>query len=390
MAEIYILSDYGKLTKKDETIVFTQNDGTSTILFPFKTEHLVLMGRISISADALRLLTKYKISTTFLSSNGRFNGKLVFGDGKNIFLRQKQFRLLDDSKKSLEIARSIVAGKLRNEISFMQRIKRKTNTDDEKVKGAINDVKNTLNAAERAGDIDSLRGFEGIAARKYFEVFSFNIQCEWAEFKRRSRNPPKTNVNAVLSFLYTLLAYRVESALESQGLDTCCGNLHAINYGRTSLVFDLMEEFRSPVCDSVCCNLFNLGTLAKDDFEQKDFSSDSEDFPLDSLQDDVTEDENEFMSSQTAPKTSLRGEAEAISPDDEETENLGKKQLGILLTKNGLKKVISAFESKMNSLVLYQPTSQKLSYAKIIYQQVLHYKRVINGEETEYKAYYFK
>lgn len=362
MAEIYILSDYGKLTKRDETIVFSQPDGTSTILFPFKTEHLVLIGRISLSADALRLLSKYKISTTFLSSNGRFNGKLTFGNSKNVFLRQKQFRILDDEKKSLGIAISIVAGKIRNEISFMQRIKRKANSDDEKVKDAINDVKNVLASLEKAQNIDELRGFEGIAARKYFEVFAFNIQCEWAEFKRRSRNPPKSNVNAVLSFLYTLLSYRVESAVESTGMDTCCGNLHAMNYGRSSLVFDLMEEFRSPVCDSVCCNLFNLGTLAKEDFEEKDFSADSDDFPLEQAQND----------------------------ENDDAENSEESQKGVLLTKAGLKKVIGAFEAKMNSLVLYPPTNQKLSYAKIIYQQVLHYKRVVSGEETEYKAYYFK
>lgn len=378
MAEIYILSDYGKLTKRDETIVFSQPDGTSTILFPFKTEHLVLIGRISLSADALRLLSKYKISTTFLSSNGRFNGKLTFGNSKNVFLRQKQFRILDDAEKSLGIARSIVAGKIRNEISFMQRIKCKTNSDDEKVKDAINDVKNVLASLEKSQNIDELRGFEGIAARKYFEVFAFNIQCDWAEFKRRSRNPPKSNVNAVLSFLYTLLSYRVESAVESTGMDTCCGNLHAMNYGRSSLVFDLMEEFRSPVCDSVCCSLFNLGTLAKEDFEEKDFSADSDDFPFEQVQNDEDEDDD------------AESEAEAISSDDADETNGSEKQIGVLLTKAGLKKVIGAFEAKMNSLVLYPPTTQKLSYAKIIYQQVLHYKRVVSGEETEYKAYYFK
>ena len=268
MSEIYILSDYGKLSKKDETIVFSQPDGTSTILFPFKTEHLVLVGKVSISADALRLLTKYKIGTTFLSSNGRFNGKLSFGDGKNIFLRQKQFRILDNPQKSLEIAKSIVAGKIRNEISFMQRIKRKNSNENEAVENAISSVKNTLSNAEKTDDIEKLRGYEGLAARKYFEVFKFNLQDEWAEFKTRSKNPPRTNVNAVLSFLYTLLMYRVESAIESQGLDSCCGNLHAVNYGKTALVFDLMEEFRSPVCDSVCCSLFNLGTLKSEDFEK--------------------------------------------------------------------------------------------------------------------------
>lgn len=362
MAEIYILSDYGKLSKKDETIVFSQPDGTSTILFPFKTEHLVLVGKVSISADALRLLTKYRIGTTFLSSNGRFNGKLSFGDGKNIFLRQKQFQILDNPQKSLEIAKSIVTGKIRNEISFMQRIKRKNSIESAAVENAINAVKNTLSNAEKSDDIDNLRGYEGIAARKYFEVFKFNLQDDWAEFKTRSKNPPRTNVNAVLSFLYTLLMYRVESAIESQGLDSCCGNLHAVNYGKNALVFDLMEEFRSPVCDSVCCALFNLGTLTEEDFENKEFSPESEDFLLE------------------------ENPPESASENREYENNV----CGVLLTKEGVKKVISAFETKLNSSVLYTPTSQKMSYVRIIYNQVQHYKRVINEEESEYKAYYFK
>ncbi len=385
MSEIYILSDYGKLSKRDETIVFTQPDGTSTILFPFKTEQLVLIGRISISADALRLLTKHKIPTTFLSSNGKFNGRLSFGDKKNVFLRQKQFRILDNPKKSLEIARSIVVGKIKNEISFMQRIKRKNLADEVVIERAVNSVKNTLSDAEKTDDIEKLRGYEGLAARKYFEVFKFNLQPEWAEFKTRSKNPPKSNVNAVLSFLYTLLMYRVESAVEAAGLDSCCGNLHAVNYGKTALVFDLMEEFRSPVCDTVCCSLFNLGTLKPDDFEKVEFSAESEDFPLEKTE----------QIEQLKQGEQLEGEPDlqnsADSADNEGDKNSTEQsQTGILLTKAGIKKVITAFEAKMNSQILYLPTGQKLSYTAIIFRQVQHYKRVINEEETEYKAYYFK
>lgn len=353
MASIYILSDHGKLTKKDETIVFVQPDETRTILFPFKTELLVIIGNVSISGDALRLLAKYKIPTTFLSSNGRFNGKLSFGDGKNVFLRQKQYRILDDEKQSLEIARSIVVGKIKNQISFMQRIKRKSSSTEQVVIDSINAIKNTLDNAQKADDIEKLRGYEGVAARQYFAVFGYNIQCEWAEFKSRSKNPPRSNVNAVLSFLYTLLMYHVESALESQGLDVCCGNLHALNYGKQALVFDLMEEFRSAIADSVCCALFNLGTLNKEDFEVKNFSEDDTDYPLES--------------------SSAEEDVKAV-----------------LLTKAGIKKVIAAFESKMDSMILYQPTGQKISYKKILYEQAEHYKRVVSGEETEYKAYYFK
>ena len=363
MAAIYILSDRGKLTKKDETIVFIQPDETKTILFPFKTEHLVIIGNVSISGDALRLLAKYKIGATFLSSNGRFNGKLSFGDSKNVFLRQKQYRILDNEKQSLEIARSIVVGKIKNQISFMQRIKRKNGMEEKSVTDAIASIKNTLNDAEKTDDIEKLRGYEGIAARYYFSVFGCNINADWAEFKKRSKNPPLTNVNAVLSFLYTLLLYRVESAIETQGLDACCGNLHAVNYGKQALVFDLMEEFRSPIADSVCCALFNLGTLKEEDFEVKKFSEGDSDFPLDV---------------NAIPDTA----------DEREAENNAIK--AVLLTKDGIKKVISAFEAKMDSVVLYQPTIQKLSYKKIIFEQAEHYKRVINGEETEYKAYYFK
>lgn len=364
MASIYILSDHGKLSKRDETIVFSQPDGTNTILFPFKTEHLVVVGKISVSAEALRLLMKYKIGVTFLSSNGKFTGKLGFGDGKNIFLRQKQFGILGDAQKSLEIARAIVAGKIRNEISFMQRIKRKSAEENHLLDEAIHSVKHTLRNVEKTKDIEQLRGYEGIAAREYFSVLGLNIIPEWAEFKTRSKNPPRSNVNAVLSFLYTLLMYRVESAIESQGMDICAGNLHALNYGKAALVFDLMEEFRTPIADSICCNLFNMGTLKEGDFENVVFTETDEDFPLEQNQ-EIPDSASEGMDAH-------------------------KGQGGVLLTKNGLRKVIAAFEQKLDTVIFYPPTNQRLSYAKILYEQVIHYKRVILGEESEYRAYYFK
>ena len=152
-------------------------------------------------------------------------------------------------------------------------------------------VKNLLSDSERTESVDSLRGYEGSAARKYFEVFGYNLQPDWADFKKRSKNPPRSNVNAVLSFLYTLLSYRIESALESTGLDICAGNLHAVNYGRNALVFDLIEEFRSPIADSLCCSLFNLGTLKEDDFEEVVFGE-TDDLLLDANLSDGKDDDN--------------------------------------------------------------------------------------------------
>lgn len=359
MAAIYMLSDYGKLGKRDETLVFSQPDGNTTILFPYKTQQLILMGNISISGEAIRLLAKYKIPTTLLSSNGMFNGELTFGDGKNVFLRQKQYAILGNEKQSLEIAKSIVIGKIKNQLSFVQRIKRKSDDKlaDKKIQLEVYKLKSYLVDCEEADSVEKLRGLEGISARSYFNVFGLNIIPKWADFPCRSKNPPKSNVNAVLSFLYTLLMYRVEGAIMSQGLDCCCGNLHALNYGKSALVFDLMEEFRAPIADTVCCALFNQGVLNEDDFEELDFSSENVDFPL-----------------------------EAEFSDVEKIE----KSKGILLTKDGLKKVIKAFEDKINSSVFYPPANDKKSYIRIIYEQTAHYKRVVSGEETNYKSYYFK
>lgn len=359
MAAIYIASKAGQLAKSGETLVFTQPDGTKTTLFPFKLEMLLIMGKVSLTGDAIRLLTRNKIPTVFLSSNGQFNARLVYGDSKNVFLRQKQYAILSNAKQSLSIARSIVEGKLHNEAAFMQRIKRKTRKDDALIAANVEKIKYCINKTANAASVEALRGFEGEAAKLYFDVFAFNITCPWAVFNGRSRNPPKSNVNAVMSFLYTLLMYRVEAAVESQGLDSMAGNLHACDYGRDSLVFDLMEEFRTPVCDTVCCALFNLGVLHKDDFRAVAFDEDG-----------------------------IAEEAEDNSGISPKKESADTGNMGILLTKAGLQKVIKAFEEKMTSEVQYD--GERLPLQKIIIRQAHSYKRVIMGEEREYKGFSFK
>lgn len=340
MPAIYVISDRGKLSRTDEHILFTGIDGSCTTLFPFKMEQLVLMGNVSISGDALRLLTQYRIPVTLLSKNGKFNSRLVYGESRNVFLRQKQYMLAADEGASLKIAKQIVTGKIRNQIAFMQRIKRNADCDRDAVEDAVGKVKRGLYIAQNCGNKNSLRGTEGISSREYFSVFKQNIIPGWAVFDKRSRNPPKSNVNAVLSFLYTLLAYRVESAIEASGLDCMVGNLHELSYSSQALVFDLMEEFRSPVADAVCCSLFNLKQLAPEDFE------------------------------------------ESAAEDTGES--------GILLTYEGLKKVISAFEEKLETCVTVSDEEGRKTYQQLIFFQVDQYKRVVSGEQAEYHSYSYK
>jgi CRISPR-associated protein Cas1 len=344
MSVVYIISDHGKLNRENETLVLTQTDGTIRKMFPHKLDSLIISGMVTITGGAMRLLIKHQINTLFISSNGKYNGKLVFNGTKNVLLRKKQFLLSDDESRCLALAKSIVLAKIKNELSFVQRIKRKKDCEQEFAK-TVQSLKMILSNVERAKTIDEVRGHEGLAAKNYFSVFRHNLIPSWAEFPNRSKNPPLTNVNAVLSFIYTLLMYRIETAIENSGLDPMAGFLHVSDYGKNALVFDLTEEFRTPIADTLCCALFNLGTLTSDDFTPADDSLDDDD---------------------------------------------GKSINAMLLTKPGLKKVIAAFEKKIETSIFYPMLESNISMNKIIIEQVNHFKRVIIGEETEYKGFFYK
>jgi hypothetical protein len=353
MSDVYILSNVGKLGKRDETLIFSKPDGTTQVLFPFKVEQLMLIGKVSISGDALRMLSKYRIPVSFISTNGYFNARLVYANNKNVFLRQQQYRLMDNPAQTLQVAKGIVIGKIKNQLSFMQRIKRKTTEVDAEIQTAITRIKQLIEKAETITSLESLRGIEGNASKWYFSVFRYNIKPSWAEFPNRTKNPPRSNVNAVLSFLYTVLTTKIHTVLETQGLDPMAGTLHANAYGAAALAFDLVEELRTPIADTICCALFNLGMLKPEDFECADFSPDSSDYPCELEQ-------------------SEQKVAEAV-----------------LLTEEGLKKVIAAFQEKMNKLAFSGSKKKSISYNELIFKQITAYKNMLNGQQP-YTPYYFK
>lgn len=376
MPAVYIISNYGKLSKKGDTLIFESKDYTSTI-FPFRTDELVFIGKADITSAAMSLLMKHQIDTVFLSSNGKFNGKLTFSEKKNVFLRLKQYKLLENMEARISVSKQIAIAKLKNQISFMYRMKRKNKQDEQLVSYAINKTKELLPYIEQAKDIQQIRGYEGIGAKNYFSVFGKDIIQDWAVFKGRSRNPPKDNVNAVLSFLYTLLYQRVDAAIETEDLDPYIGMYHEIDYGKRTLSFDLMEEFRVPIVDTITISLFNLGILDKTDFREVEFSLDSEDFPLED--EEKTRDEEIFQK-----------ENEIIKSENYLEERAIKRSKGVLLNDSGLKKCIEVFEKKMASTLISPSGGQTISYWGLIREQVKVYKRYINGEESTYKPFLYR
>lgn len=355
MSTLYIVSDGGKLVKNGEVLQLKKDKDVLNTVFPFKTDLLFIIGRIEITSAAIKFLMRHKIETIFLNKNGRFNGKIDFQTGKNIFLRMKQYELTKDHNFRLRIAKSIVIAKIRNQMSFMQRIGRKAfNRGD--IKDSISRMKQNIQKAEAATNTDSLRGYEGMGARLFFSAFKKAITVPWAVFNGRSMHPPRDNVNAVLSLIYTFILFRVDAAVESEGLDSYAGFFHRIDYGKKSLVFDLMEEYRTPIADTLTVALFNLGILKEEHFREEIFSLKSDDLPL----------------------------AEGEERLDEEISITHEKK-GILLTKEGIKEVITQFERKLNDSIYHGPMLKELTYKQLIFEQAKHFKRVISGQESEYK-----
>lgn len=304
MADIYVISDYGKLYKSNHVFHFLHPDGAVSKFFPHNTTRIFIIGNIEITPEALKLIMHHKIEVVFLNKNGLFNGKIVFDDSKNVLLRKKQYDKLYNDQFILQWCHNIIRGKIINQLVFAHRIKRKYSTVSQ-LHDNVNSLKQIMEKLNQATSTNELRGYEGAASRVYFDTLRHGIIPLWAEFNGRSMNPPKDNVNAVLSFTYTLLNHIIESYILAEGMDTYVGYLHTIEYGRKSLIFDLMEEFRSPICDTLTVALFNPGILNQEDFRQIDFSHDNEEYPLE--------------------------------PTDEEEEKVSTRK-GVLLTRDGLKK----------------------------------------------------
>lgn len=222
---------------------------------------IVFFGGAVATSPLLELCGERGVSVSFLSATGRFQGRLEGPASGNVLLRRRQFRVADDEGLSADIARSIVVAKVANSRTVLLRYLR-DHADSAGVvvvTSAARHLSELMNTLERCCSGDVVRGLEGDAARTYFGVFDHLVvaQKDSFPFRGRSRRPPMDNINALLSFLYTLLAHDCRAALESVGLDPMVGYLHTDRPGRPSLALDLMEEFRPFVADRLALSLIN-------------------------------------------------------------------------------------------------------------------------------------
>jgi CRISPR-associated protein Cas1 len=266
----------GAYLRKDGLAVEVRIDGEAKMRVPLTNlDGIVVFGwESTASAALLGACAENDVSVSFHTPHGKFlSASRGFTSG-NILLRRAQYRAADDPGATVSIARNIVAAKLHNARVAVRRALRdhsRQNASMEKqLLDAADFLQRRISRTMREPNVDEVRGQEGEGAVGYFSVFNHLItrNKDAFLFKTRSRRPPMDPVNALLSFVYTLLTHDCRSACESCGLDPQCGFLHRDRPGRPSLALDLMEEFRVMIADRAALSLINRGQLTGKDFLQ--------------------------------------------------------------------------------------------------------------------------
>ena len=271
---LYITNPDYYLALDGENVVVKFNDDEIGRLPLHNIDGIVTMGYAGASPKLMGYCAERNISITFLSSNGRFLAT-VNGEMKgNVLLRKEQYRISENEEKALIIARNMIMGKIYNCRWILERVIRDhtLRIDVNKIKLQSTYLYNSLHYLKNVNSLAQLRGIEGEAASVYFSVFDDLIlqQKEYFQFNKRNRRPPMDNVNALLSFTYTLLAGMCKSALETVGLDPYVGFLHTDRPGRISLALDLMEELRPVMADRFVLTLINKKIIKPTGFVTKE------------------------------------------------------------------------------------------------------------------------
>lgn len=261
---LYVQEQGARVTKSGDCLVVKRRDSDPQTYKMIDVLELVVYGNVQVTTQALREMCARSIPVCFMTYGGWLSGMVTGTAHKNVHLRMAQHKKYADAKGSMAIAREIVYGKIRNCATLLRRNGQK---EGGAVEAAVLKLDGLADRARRETRYEELLGVEGLAARTYFEQFGSMIKAGDAEFdfEGRNRRPPRDLVNAILSFLYSLLVRDANVAASAAGFDPHLGYLHRPKYGKPALALDLIEEFRPLVADSTCIRAINNGEVGAGD-----------------------------------------------------------------------------------------------------------------------------
>ena len=271
---LYVVTPDAYLRLDNDTISVNVERETKLRVPIHHLSSVVVFGNIGVSTPLMHRLAEDGIALVMLDANGRFKARLEGGINGNVLLRQAQHRCAIDPVVIVDIAKSCVAGKIKNSRQILLRGAREAKNEVDA--GALSRAADNLAASVRslpaASNADVVRGVEGEAARNYFAALNLLVREDLRhvfQLDGRTRRPPRDRFNALLSFLYSMLMNDCRSACETAGLDPQIGFLHALRPGRAALALDLMEEFR-PFADRLALTLINRGQIGERDFTERE------------------------------------------------------------------------------------------------------------------------
>lgn len=327
---LYVQDQGARVGLSGECLVVTARDGTKLEARLPNTSQVCLFGNVQISTQAMRTLFERNIPLSFFTTGGWFCGRGTGLDSKNIELRVAQYRAADNPALCLRLARGFVVSKIKN----CRTILRRNHPDPSPV--VLSELDQLARKAGDAPALESLLGIEGTAARTYFGAFGGLLKGPSTvtrdfDLDGRNRRPPKDPINALLSFMYSLLAKELAITLTAVGLDPLLGFYHQPRFGRPALALDLMEEFRPLIADSTVLGIVNNGVVSRSDF--------------------------------------LRGPT------------------GTALQSAARRKVILAFERRMDHLVAHPVFGYRISYRRVLEVQARLLGRFLLGEIPAYPQF---
>lgn len=330
---LYVTTQNAYLSKDGLNVVVSVNQEEVFRIPIVNIEEIVTFGYMGASPGLMKLCADYNVSLCFLSPNGKFIGRFQGPVKGNVLLRTKQWEMSKDSGLALSVSRLFVAGKIQNYRNILMRFLR-DNGDNSVVRDAVNHLKYSKLKALGAYDLDHLRGIEGDAANRYFDAFPHLILHQKNDFvfAGRNRRPPKDAVNAMLSFVYTLIASEMTAALETVGLDPYVGFLHTLRPGRASLALDMMEELRAYIGDRLVLSLINRKQLTIKDF--------------------------------------------VIHGED-----------SVVMTENGRRTILSAWQGRKKEIIMHPYLGEKIPIGLLPFVQAMLFARYIRGELDDYPVF---
>lgn len=270
---LYLTIDDAYLSKDGENVVIIK-DSKVLKRFPIHIlDGIMCFNYTGVSPALMKFAMENNLLISFFTPEGKFCGRVIGKTNGNVLLRRRQYQIADRDE-SLEFVQNIIYAKIFNSRKVLKRAIRdhKEKIDSEKLLSTIDFIDLALKNIWKTDSKDSLRAIEGNVASRYFACFDEMIVSQRDEFYfiDRNRRPPEDNTNALLSFMYSLLTYEMQSALEGVGIDSYVGFFHVDRPGRSSMALDMIEELRAYMCDRLALTMINKGIINSRHFERKE------------------------------------------------------------------------------------------------------------------------